>query len=527
MFKLNASVITGKTASLTASTYDSAVSNLWTDFSTKVLEGMVSDTSDKSLNALYREMYLYDTVSGPAVDLLSTLPWSPCSIHGVSDPKVQQLFEESLDEIGIIDLMTRATVSYLVLGSLVGSLLFNEQRGIFTDVIIHDPDDCIITPIPLRGYDPKIDLKISPNFKKFLRSNDQRDKEALKEIPPAMLSKLMAGGKIPLEPLSTLYVSRSNVPGIESMSYYTRILPLWLMEKALMRGTILGSWRRQRPILHVTCGTDEWEATDAQMAAIRDMFIQADRDPQGAVLVTRPGLEVNEIRTGSDFWRYSDESDLLTTAKMRALGISESFLSGEANYSTMEISLSIFMDHLKSLRDRLTQAIIIDKICLMLAKYHGFRKRTEAEITHGVRYDEKSNKYLNPYKEVRMVGAKNLAEANTFITPQIKWSKDLTARSDQSYMDMLQSVKEKGVPVPLTLFAAAAGLRKNEIIASLDEDIDFRKEIKAYDDKLKKEGLVPQEQKEDMYASYGVPSETVLTPSDAVNLIIENNRRLA
>lgn len=812
MFKLNQAKLTAnyvkEEGHLVKGNYSTSVSTLWSDFSTNVLEGMVTDTSDKALNAIYREIYIYDTVSGPAVDLMSTLPWSEFTLSGISDPAVSKIFEECIEEIGVINLMTHASVNYLVLGRVIGSLLFNEGRGIFTDVIIHNPDDCEVTPIPLRGYDPKIDLKVSPDLKKFLKSKDPRDKEALKEIPPQMLAKLAGKSKIELEPLSTLYVTRSTVPGIESISYYTRILPLWLIEKALMRGTIIGAWRRQRPILHIVAGTDEWEATNAQLSAIKDMFVQADQDPQGAVIVTRPGIEHSEVRTGNDFWRLSDEYDNLSTAKMRALGINDSFLclsgeslishkqhglvrldtfytpemekdhpypidievkglsgefvkadtfyyrgkapcyrlitrrgfeitatenhkflvldnsfnliwkrmkeinsqdalvldksgytneasgpcldiksllhsstlerlqfigyyleergchsygyanifdyieflfyfsnrddlkvvqavlldmgfvsielgtrpntvdkhtlaielhsshkfyeaiapyirrkapekytpvnteivvsgpvgrygekvtlssknvffdsistvledgeidtfdlgiskeyddsfvangfivhnSGEANYSTMEVSLSVFMNTLKTFREQQTRSILYDKVFLMLAKYHGFKKRTEAELTHNVRYDDNSAKYQNPYNgKVRMHGAKNLAEVNRYMIPTVHWNKDLSARSDQSYLDILGTAAEKGIPVPLAMIASAAGLNMTDVLNGLEEDIKIRKDIKEYQDNLKKSGLAPSGgESEDSNVFSSVQPEMTLTTEQASKVI--------
>lgn len=315
-----------------ANNYTSSMTNIWADYSTSVLEGVVTDTSERALNALYREIYIYDTVAGPAVDLMSTLPWSNFTLQGIDDKKVLQIYQDSLEELDIINLMIQATVSYQTLGKLIGSLIFNDTKGIFTDLIVHNPDDCEVIPIPLRGYDPKINLKISPEFKKFLKSKDPRDREAISEINPRMLQKLNSG-KVELEPLNTIYLARASIPGVDSMSYYTRVLPIWLVEKALMRGTIIGAWRRQRSILHVMIGDDEWEPTDDQLQAIAGLFTNADQDPQGAVVVTRPGVETNEIRTGTDFWKVSDEWDVFSAAKMRALGINEEFLSGNANYN--------------------------------------------------------------------------------------------------------------------------------------------------------------------------------------------------
>lgn len=239
-----------------AASFGTTGSDLGTEFSSSILEGLVNTDSDKELYDLYREIYMMDTVSGPAVDIMASLPWSDCSLMGVDDTKQLQVYEDTLGELGLTSTMTALSTAYLVLGKAIGSLLFDSERGIFTDIITHNPDMCEITPIPLRGYDPKIDLRLDQEFKKFLASKDPRDVEARKEISPQLMQKLKSG-KIELEPLSTLYIQRAVIPGIDSMSYYTRVLPIWLIEKALMRGTIIGAWRRQRSILHVMCLTGD------------------------------------------------------------------------------------------------------------------------------------------------------------------------------------------------------------------------------------------------------------------------------
>ncbi len=459
----------------------SSVNSVLPSFQTGILEDFL-DQGKQNYNDLYREIYLYDTVSGPTVDLQCNLPWSNYNVIGVDDPKIRQIIEDSLTEIGIQSLMPQISASYLVLGNVIGSLIFDENKGIFTDVIIQNPDDCDIQDIPLRGYDPKIDLKVNPEFKKFLRSKDKRDKEALKEIPPALLNKLLKSNKVELEPLNTLYMAKSIIPGMRSMSYFTRVVPIWLIEKALMRGTIIGAWRRQRSILHLTVGNDDWIATNEQLKAVSSMFINADLDPQGAVVATRPGVEANELKSGSDFWKVSDEWDVFSGAKMRALGVSDAFLSGDSNYNSMEVSLSVFMDNLRAFRDMQTNAVIYDKIFLMLAKYHGFKKRTQAELNH----------------RIRIESSKNLADGSQYIIPKIKWHKDLQSKYDSNYVEMLKGAEEQGIKVPLLMFASAVGLSKSDILDSVDDDIQFRKDLKAYKDKIKElEGTENETENED------------------------------
>lgn len=603
------------------------------DFNFSLLDGFIDINNKDVMYKTFREMYMLDAVTGPAIDQLSSLPWSSYSIIGVEDPNVLRIYGDCLSELNLIRLMTYLSTCYLVLGIAIGSLVFDKSRGIFSDCILYNPDLCQVTPIPMVGYDPKIDLKISKEMRKFLASKDVRDIEALKEIPLELQQQLRSGS-IPLEPITTLILNRSSLPGIETLSYLSRVLPIWLVEKALTRGTLLASTRRQRSVLHVTCltgdtlididgklsrldsfkgntpgipvdvdfttlgfnkrvkvnkwiyqgekqvfrlttksgysikatadhkfltvgnslrinfkqlselgnndylvvsdkydkiqsieklgiektydisidtsegdkpvfvangimvhncGSDEWEPTDEQYQQLGQLIANSDRDPQGAVIVTRPDVSISEFRSPTDFWGISNERDGFTQLKLRALGLNDSW-GTDSNYSVQENSMTMFLENINNFRNNLTKSVIYDKIFLLLAKYHGFRRRTKAELQHNVRYSDTSNHAAineSIYKRAVITGSRNLAESATYIIPELKWSKSLEPRGDSAFLGILQSAKELGLPVPIALVSACAGIPINTLIDSLKQDISYRKEIKTYNDELAK--LQPKE----------------------------------
>lgn len=295
--------------------------------SDSVLEQWLPKTPEM-LHKLFRIIHKFDSVAGPAVDLISIMPFSDITLTGISDKKILDIYEQSIEELHIDTLMPDIASEYLVIGRVIASLLFDESRGIWTDIIIQNPDFCNIVNIPLVGYAPKVDLKVSKEFKDFLLSKDPRDTEALKEIPENFRKELLLKDYIPLDPASTLYLPRQTTPyDFMGSSIYYRIIQFFALEKSLVNGTLIAAKRRQRSILHVTVGeSDLWEPDEEDISAIAGMFMQADEDPQGAIVATRMGVDTNEVRSGQDFWKLSDEWDFLSNAKMRALGINESFL---------------------------------------------------------------------------------------------------------------------------------------------------------------------------------------------------------
>lgn len=318
------------------------------------------------LDEMFKLMYNRDHIAGVIVDLISELIWSDFDLVGVQDPVILNVFRDTMEAIDPITAGPEITRELLVIGRSISSMIFNKERGIFNDIISHDPSFVTLTPIPIKGFDPKIDLIPSPAMRAFVESNDPRDIDARKALPPAYIAAIKAassgsggtsgfrssqtylgssnrnesGGGIPLDPINTLFLTRRTF-GYDTLgtSLFTRLITFWALEKALINSTMASARRRTRSILHVTAGIDNiWEPTAQEMDNIAGMYIQADEDPVGAVVVTRTGVNTNEIRSGSDFYKWSDEWALLNEGKLRALGANDALLclSGDTLIPTME-----------------------------------------------------------------------------------------------------------------------------------------------------------------------------------------------
>jgi hypothetical protein len=254
-------------------------------------------------------------------------------------------------------------------------------------------------------------------------------------------------------------------------SYFKRILPYYLIEKNLFRGTLVESARRQRGILHLTLGDGEnWDPTLADMEFMTDLFANADSDPLGAIIATRNGVITEEIRQGGEFWKVSDYQDSVLAHKLRALGISESFLSGDSNWNTTEQGLTVFIDMIRSYRDMITRKVLYNKLFPMISLVNGFvMSNKKLTIRDGLA------DFVSPEEALFA-----LNDGSKLFIPTVTWSKNLKPEGDSSYMDMLNSMSEKGVPVPLRILAAAGGLNLDELLNQKEEDLVLRKKLAEY-----------------------------------------------
>ena len=287
---------------------------------------------------MYWDIYNHDPVAGAAVDLMSNLPFSDFELRlPVEDPddKMRTIFEENLDRLRINTLLPATTRESHVFGAYISVLIYDQKRKMFTDTVPFEYRNAEIRSNILYGGDPTIEVQLSAEQKVFLNGLGSADTAAYRsvanKIDPELIS-LMKTGHFELDPLSAIYIPRKPFSYSDvGESVYRRMLPIYLIEKSLMRGTIHMANRRQNPIIHVQVGNEEWEPTDAELDSYVDQVIESDQDPLGAVLATRNDVNIIEVGSAGQFWKWGDESDTFNNRKFMSLGISEAFLCFSAN----------------------------------------------------------------------------------------------------------------------------------------------------------------------------------------------------
>ena len=64
------------------------------------VQGLIDDITPKDevgLMRLFERIYQSDAVAGPAVDLISTIPWSDWALTGIKDPSIIRAYEDAME----------------------------------------------------------------------------------------------------------------------------------------------------------------------------------------------------------------------------------------------------------------------------------------------------------------------------------------------------------------------------------------------------------------------------------------------
>lgn len=426
-------------------------------------EPMYSQSSQLAL--FYRDIYLNDNVGGTVVDLQSSFPFSDFDLRGI-DEKATQVFTDAIDQLDIQRMLPIVSTAYLTDGFFAGSLIFDPKTKRFIDTLVHDALQCSVIPGPFFNMMPQVNVSTSSPTVNLLGSDSPYAREYVNSLPREFV-QLMNQGQYTLSPISTLFVARRTLTDRAYVSYLHRLLPMYLIEKTMFRGTLVEAARRQRATTHITAGDDVWTPTGEELAALVSQFQQAEFDPLGGWVSTRNAVQITDIRPGGDFWKWTDMGDTLTPYKLRALGVSESFLSGETSYAAMESAYSLFLESQNVYRNNITQKVFYSTLFPLIAVANGLYKDGTPE----------SAKLRNNQVTKFLMHSQNRAN---LLIPKVMWHKSLEAKGEESTFDMLEQVSEKGVPIPLKQWMAAAGLDKDTLLKDLKEDQSLRVLLNKY-----------------------------------------------
>jgi hypothetical protein len=414
------------------------------------------------IHMMMRRIYTRDEIGGPMVDIFKEMAWSDYDLHGVKDPHMMEPFALTSRAIDLQSLMPALSAENLIIGRAIYSLGWDSQRGIFSMAVPHDPDFVRIWPVPIHGVEPFCDLRASPTWRQFAVSDDPRMTELRSVLPPSIIQALQSStGFVPMDPVTTLFcIRKSSSYDYIGTSLFTRLINFIAIQKPLLDATAVTLRRRASGVMHIRAGNERWEANDQDLSDLAALWMQAEEDQGGGIVVTRDGVETERGQSGQgDTWKLSDEWSFLSEGKMRSLGISEAFLSGDANYSNAEMALSVFLERLRGFREHLTSQVIYRKLFHTIARAHGFIKPEKNSP------QSRRQAWMMSHKSALKIPPERL------IFPELKWHKSLHPVGDESYLSILDRLKEAGLPVTKAHYAAHGGFDIKRAMSMLEDDV--------------------------------------------------------
>ena len=260
-------------------------------------------TKEQALS-IWAMLYNRDPICGVATDMFAELPWSAFDLTGIEDKKILQFYQDMFTELNFQSHMPDMTREFLKSGMAIPHLIFNGRKGYWSNLFFHNPMFVRVTPVPIPGADPLLDMKPSPDLREFAVLRDPRAMAMKKVLPDVFIQRLMAGLPIPLDPVNCTYLARKSAPyDSEGTSIYSRIFRAQMVEDFLSNSTIAVAQRHANPLRIFKLGDREtgWLPEKEDEESLAEMLAACETDPLGAIIF-HYGLEVEYVGVQERSW---------------------------------------------------------------------------------------------------------------------------------------------------------------------------------------------------------------------------------
>ena len=416
-------------------------------------------------NRYWRLFYKLDPVIGNCIDMFATMPWSDFQLTGEGvTGEIKEAFETMCQETNVLKTLEYMVREFLVIGECVPHNFFDESKGIWTYTALHNPDQLEVIDAPFIKMEPVVEFIPDDRLRAVLTSNNHLLRKIREQMPPELISRLIARQNIPLSPINMTFIPRRLHPyDTRGTSIITRMWRILMYEDAVYNASIATARRHAGPIKVAKLGNPQtgWIPSPEHEKRLLQLLAQAELDVN-AWLVYHYGINFEMVGTTDRIMNISQHHEVIERIKLIAIGISKSFLHGEVTYASAYAGLSVFLQRMKSIRSFFVHTWLLPKFFKPIAKINGWVKRDPAELNY--RYRVKRSQ-------------KELDLDNRYIVPGIEWEKQLDNTVNSELVTAMTALEGMGIKFSKTTKYATVNKKFEEEVRKIKEEQKFEREL--------------------------------------------------
>lgn len=189
-------------------------------------------------NQLY---YKLDGTIGTVIDMYAEIIGSQFHLSGEGvEGEVKDAFELSLEKTMAIAAFPMFIKYYLVFGECIPHLTFDTDKKIWTNLMLHNPDQISVTSAPMLKIPDILEYTPDETLRKLARSNHPVIQMAMSTLPPEVMAALISGQGIPLDTITnvTFLARKQFAHEIRGTSILSRLYRILMIEDAIAQTTI-------------------------------------------------------------------------------------------------------------------------------------------------------------------------------------------------------------------------------------------------------------------------------------------------
>ena len=172
-------------------------------FTASIMDSFVDYESTPDVRALQMDMYNFDPIINSVVDIKSLFPYSNLELSGTSSKERRDKYTEAFNAMQLRSMFPKVTREKMVEGYHVSYMNFKDSLKQFTSIVPFNPEFTKITPLPVFGRDPLVDVQWPDYLKKLIQSDDEDIKAEIEAYAEDIVT-MIEDKKTRLDPKFTL-----------------------------------------------------------------------------------------------------------------------------------------------------------------------------------------------------------------------------------------------------------------------------------------------------------------------------------
>ena len=397
---------------------------------------------------MYQYLRYFDTfhpMFGNAIDIHVQLPLSRFALKGISDPKVLQFYEDTMEEMDAFTIMYGQMREYWLCAESFVYLYWDDNLNTFTDGESLMPEFIEITGHPIVGEGDKsyiYQLMPDPTIVDFLSSQDPETEKLKKKIPKDILKAIQNQKNIILNPFNLMIMMRKQSPyNIRGTAIGLRVLQDLIYESKLRESQMSIAERFINPKELWKVGDINWQPSQDYLTAFAEMIKEAATETTFQ-LVTHHSVTLEYVGAVGKFPNLANEFDFVEKRVMHGMFTNEAITTGSGpNFATASIGARTLLMRYIPVRNLLEKKWN-DSVFLPIAVANEFYEPRQADLDHNVRTGNK--------------------EDRTPMLPVFDWRYKTNLLDDNNFRDLIVRMNQQG-QLPMKVVADVLNMDYKEI----------------------------------------------------------------
>lgn len=412
-------------------------------------------------NRYWRLFHKLDPIIGTAIDIYSEMPFCQFKMGGDGiEGQIKTAYESMIEETELLSVLPYFPREFLTVGEACPHTIFDESKGYWVHIALHNPDQLEVIDAPFLHMDPIMEFIPDDRLRQIVSSSDPALAEIRDSVPGELVSRIQSGQNIPLDPLNATFIARKLHPyDSRGTSIISRLWRVNMYEDGVYSASIATARRAASPIKVVKMGNERtgWIPGPQAEGKMAELLAKAELDPL-AWIVTHYGVAFEAWGANERTLSISRELDAIERIKLVGLGISKSMVFGEVSYASAEKTLQVLLQRLKTMRMMFQSKWIIPKFFRGVAKINDWRRISKSESRRNYRITRSAN-------EIR---------DSDYIVPTLEWENPLSPRVDADMQKAIESLERLGIKISKsTKISTVAGLdldREQKLVQKEQDD---------------------------------------------------------